>query len=286
MRTPIPIVHPGVRSAPPLREPGLALAQPQGRCGPVAWLHAGLTRRRETNFNPRWLGDLHVTAITSTNQIVQIASLWHTSALARPLRWRPLADGVHVSLDFCFDLGAAVDYPLHAEPLFVHLSCDGLCSEVVVLGTEPLAIPIVEDPISLEDPLARLLDAYTLARLGRPVDAVALFEAVLDHDRELRTDVDACHLYNAACMLSRAGVQRGALRWLREDAMRRVQAQTAAELAHYGHERNPEPVNPEPVNPAPLEPALREHFEHVERDPDLEPLGPLRRIAALFESRR
>ncbi|HVH98660.1 MAG TPA: hypothetical protein VM869_08115 [Enhygromyxa sp.] len=278
MRTPIPIVHPPRADSPaPLRRPGLVLAQPRGRCGRVAWLHARITLAHVGKLDPAWLRNLHVTAITSADQIVQIASLWRASTLARPLPWQPLGDGVHASLSFCFDLGAVVDYPLHGEPLFVHLSCDSLCSESVVLGTDALPVPVVEDPIALDDPLARLLDAYTLARLDRPIEAVALFEAVLAHDRELRTHVDACHLYNAACMLSRAGVQRGALRWLREDALRRVHAQTAAELAAYAAGSK---------QPDAAEAALREHFQHLERDPDLELLGEQRRVASLLEGHR
>lgn len=283
MRRPTPIFHSSAGSAPPASEPGLFVAEPRGRVGPAAWLHARVVQPAAVarEHGATWLLDLHVTAVTTVDQTAQIAALCRVPAFLSPPRWH--VDGELASLALSFDLGAVFRFPLHAEPLFVHLSCAELCSEVVVLGTEQVAAPELPDGSGLAEhdrsaAVAQLIDAYTLARLDRHADALALFEMVLTVDHDLRADIDACHLYNAACMLGRTGVHKGAHRWLREDARRRVKARVAASLARE--------VEADPPSESDLDAALREHFEHAATDPDLEGLGEQRQLAALLKPRR
>lgn len=277
MRRPIPIFHSSPASPPLASEPGLLVGEPRGRVGPVAWIHARVVRPAAAvrEQGAAWLLDLHVTAVTTVDQVAQIAVLCRVPALLTPPRWQ--VDGELASLALSFDLGAVFRFPLHAEPLFVHLSCAELCSEVVVLGTEQLAAPELTDSPVEQDAVTRLIDAYTLARLDRHADALALFETALTLDHDLRADIDACHLYNAACMLGRVGVHKGAQYWLREDARRRVKARVAASLASYSE--------PHPPSEFELDAALREHFDHAAMDPDLEGLGDQRQLAALLKPR-
>jgi hypothetical protein len=280
MRRPIPIFHSSVASPPLASEPGLVVAEPRGRLGPVAWLHARVTRPAALvrEQGSAWLLDLHVTAVTTVDQVTQIAALCRVPTFMTPPRWH--VDGELASLALSFDLGAMFRFPLHAEPLFVHLSCAELCSEVVVLGTDPLAVPAASGLVEQDRSacVTRLMDAYTLARLDRHADAAALFEAVLTADHDLRADIDACHLYNAACMLGRVGVRKGAHYWLREDATRRVRAHVAASLASYAELHPPSDTE--------LDAALREHFDHAATDSDLESLGDQRQFAALLKPNR
>jgi hypothetical protein len=291
MRRPTPIFHSSAASPPLASEPGLIIAKPLGRVGPVAWLHARVTRPAADvrEQGSAWLLDLHVTAVTTVDQVAQIAALCRVPAWMTPPRWH--LHGELASLALSFDLGAVFRYPLHAEPLFVHLSCAELCSQIVVLGTEQLVVldtkqlaaPELSNASTPIEPdrsarVSRLIDAYTLARLDRHADALELFETVLTIDHDLRADVDACHLYNAACMLDRVGVHKGALSWLREDARRRVKARVAASLASHAEAH--------PPSESELDAALREHFDHAATDPDLEGLGEQRQLAALLKPHR
>ncbi|WP_146155648.1 hypothetical protein [Enhygromyxa salina] len=252
------------------------MTPPRGRQAHTAWLFGALTlpideaRERGTD----WLLSLNVTAISQIDQVPQIAALCRISAFHDAPRWRPLADGLFSRVTFALDLDAAFAYPLRPEPTYVHVSGRELCSDIVELGTDEA--PIAEPG---EDVGSRLVAAYTAGRAGEHIRAVELFEALLEQ-RELRLDVDACHLYNGACVLARAGLYARALAWLREDSERRVRAHTRAVAAWLASDFTDGPGLTQRHT---LEVAMREHFAVVERDHDLDSFGTQRSAAALLE---
>lgn len=277
MRTPIPIFtpHPAMPSA-ATHGRGITLAHPRGRQARSAWLFGALTlsvdEARERGLD--WLLWLNVSAISEIDQIPQIAALCRVSTLHRAPRWQALADGVHTRIGFALDLQATFRYPLRPERAYVHVSAAELCSEIVTIDPEPVELDVHD-----EQPGSRLVAADSAAREHDWSTAAALFEQLLD-DRELREDVDACHLYNGACVLARAGANARALAWLREDTQRRVHAHTRAVASWLASDLGNDPHAEQRHR---LEVAMREHFTIVERDPDLETLGEHRRIAALLD---
>ncbi|HVH98657.1 MAG TPA: hypothetical protein VM869_08100, partial [Enhygromyxa sp.] len=87
-------------------------------------------------------------------------------------------------------------------------------------------------------------------------------------------DLDGCHRYNYACVLTRLGQLERALELLRADTRHRAQPRIAAVIESLTV-TTPEP--PELASARAQEAAaLREHFAHLARDPDLEPLGDAR----------
>jgi hypothetical protein len=220
-----------------------------------------------------WLLSLNVTAISEIDQIPQIAALCRVATLHHPPQWQLASDGEWARVTFALDLESTFKYPLRPERGYIHVSARELCSPIVQLEREPA-------PIEPDEQLgARLLAAYTAAREHDWPRALALFEALLA-DREVREDVDACHFYNGACVLAQAGLHARALECLREDTERRVRAHTRAVAAWLASDFGDDPEARERQQ---LEAAMREHFTVVEHDPDLEPLGERRRIAALLE---
>lgn len=276
MRQPIPIFHPRVHVPDPA--PGLRLDPPAGRCGPVVWLQAQLswTHDELARRGTSWLRELHVTAISSTDQIPRISSLSQLPEMSGSIDWTELGDGQHRSVGLSFELGALFESPLHAEPLYVHLSCDELCSAPVIVGMDTIEPPRLQTPIVIEDPITALRDAYTLARLEQYGPALALFDALFERDPGMRSNVDACHLYNAACLESRLGRNEAAYLRLREDTNNRVKAHTAALLASYAGS------GAQPTQPA-LDAALIEHLEFAASDPDLAGLGDYRSLPTLLD---
>lgn len=274
MRTPIPIFMAMPSAAG--YERGIALTRPRGRQARTAWLFGALTltvdEARERGLD--WLLWLNVSAISEIDQIPQIAALCRVSTLHRAPRWQALPDGVHARVGFALDLQATFRYPLRPERAYVHVSAAELCSEIVAIDPELVTIEAPD-----EQPVERLLAAYSAAREHDWSTAAALFEQLLD-DRELREDVDACHLYNGACVLARAGSDARALAWLREDTQRRVHAHTRAVASWLASDIGDE-LHAEQRHR--LEAAMREHFTVVERDPDLDVLGERRQIAALLD---
>ena len=95
----------------------------------------------------------------------------------------------------------------------------------------------------------------------------------------LREDVDACHLYNGACVQARAGWRGRALEWLREDCQRRVAAHTQAVARWLATDLR---ADAQAEARHQLEVAMREHFRALESDPDLDSLGDAREVAALL----
>lgn len=277
MRTPIPIFtpHPAMPSAAaPVR--GIALTRPRGRQACSAWLFGALTlsvdEARERGLD--WLLWLNVSAISETDQIPQIAALCRVSTLHRAPRWQALPDGVHARVGFALDLQASFRYPLRPERAYVHVSACELCSEIVAVDPDRAELDAHD-----EQPGVRLVAAYTAARERDWSRAAALFEQLLD-DRELREDVDACHLYNGACVLARAGFDARALAWLREDTQRRVHAHTRAVASWLASDFGDDPQAEQRHR---LEAAMREHCKVVEGDPDLDVLGERRKIDALLD---
>lgn len=271
MRHPITVFRRTPATPPSPSAPGIAIATPAGRRGParggVVRLHGALTVLRE-QADERWIFSLAVTAVTEIDQIPQIAPLWQREVLHLPPSWSPLRDGLHASLPFCVDLGLAFRYPLHGEPVYVHVSARELSSEIVRIGLDPITAPT-----TLADDDARLDEAYDRARLGDWAGAAALFEPLLA-DPARSDDLDGCHRYNYACVLTRLGQLERALELLRADTRYRAQPRIAAVIESLTV-TTPEP--PELASARAREAAaLREHFAHLARDPDLEPLGDAR----------
>ena len=274
MRHPITVFRRTPATPPSPSELGIAIATPAGRRGParggVVRLHGAITILREEaeQHGESWIFALAVTAVTEIDQVPQIAPLWQRAALHAPPSWSLQRDGLHASLPFCVDLGVAFRYPLHGEPVYVHVSARELSSEIVRVGLDPLAAPT-----TLADDDARLDEAYDRARLGDWPGAADLFEALLD-DPARRDDLDGCHRYNYACVLTRLGQHERALELLRADTRRRAQPRIQALI---------ESLTMPTTEPAEHTPArarqaaeLREHFAHLAHDPDLEPLGDAR----------
>lgn len=274
MRHPITVFRRSSSTPPSPSGPGIAIASPAGRRGParggVVRLHGVITVAREAAElrGESWIFALVVRAVTEVDQIPQIAPLWQRAVLHAPPSWSLHADNLHSSLAFCVELGAAFRYPLHGEPVYVHVSARELSSEIVRVGLEPLTAPSM-----LDDDDARLDEAYDRARLLDFAGAAELFEPLLNQPAR-RDDLDGCHRYNYACVLTRLGQHERALELLREDTRQRAQPRIHAmieSLTSAGRE-DPEHGSARAQQVA----ELREHFARLAHDPDLEPLGEAR----------
>ena len=286
MRTPTPIFAVHASAPPPAMKRGIVLTPPTGRQGRCAWLFGALSLT-PAELDSNWLLELSVTAISRTDQIPQIAPLCQLSAFHRPPRWRAEARGL-ARVTFAVDLEHVFRYPLRPESAYVHVSVRELCSEVVVVDARQAASDPARDFAASEDTMTfqvnsrlergrQLIEAYTAARDPDLTTAVDRFEAVLA-DRQVREDLDACHLYNGACVLARAGWRGRALEWLREDCRRRVAAHTQAVASWLATDLA---VDAQAAARHQLETAMREHFHALECDPDLDSLGDAREVAAL-----
>lgn len=277
MRHPITIFGRGPETPSAPSSPGIAITAP-GRRGParggVAWLHGAITisLAEVKQHGPAWLRALNVTAVTQIDQVAQIAPLLQRAVLNREPLWSASRDDVHASLGFAVDLGIVFRYPLHGETVHVHVSARSSSSEIVELTLAP----ITHAP-ALDTPRDRLFAAYDSARLDHLKQAAALFEGLLTDD-ELRTDLDGAHLYNYACVLARLDRRSQAIELLREDTERRAAPRVDAVIGSLHSLAG--------AGPSELDLALREHFQHLAHDPDLDNLGDARSPRVLLLAHR
>lgn len=276
-------------ASPPLR-PGLTLAEGSSHNRHGAWIHGALTLPASmADDAARWLRAITLCAISETNQLPQCAALAPQEALLSPPAWaRVTLEGAqHSAVYFSIHSADLWPFPLHEDRYHVHAACDELTSNVATFAPSPDSAVF---PWS-DAPGDALLCGYDLARMGHAEEALRSFWSALSV-LEARNDLDAAHLYNAACVAARAADARRsrgephdleaaasldayALQWIGEDLALRCAAHTRASIARAVSSR----VDP-PAQRA-LDGLLHAHVTHLRGDPDLASLrrsGDLERV--------
>lgn len=281
MRPSRPIFRFGARTPELPTEPGLLLAGGHWRRPGSSWVHGVLTvtRKEARDGAPAWLRALFVTTVTELGGQPLTANVVNGYRYVEPPAFDAPGSGELAHLPFHLDLGLTLPFPMQPEATWVHVSAREHSSEPLRL--EPATRAFVADG----DEVDELLTAYTLCHAGDPVEAVPHAQLALALP-ELRHDLDAAHLYDAACMAALAHAKGAdpkhaalALEWLGEDLRRRAArlAWIEVELIAPGTDAK----RTEALNAA--KQAQTTHLAAVRQDPDLEGLREDERFAALFE---